>query len=59
MGTVVQNKILMGLIFWTSLRVDPKKIKIKTGRTVFRFLGINFRFSAGMCSFYVKIVLFF
>ena len=46
MGTVVQNKILMGLIFWTSWRVAQKK-KITAGRTVFRFLGINITWYIG------------
>ena len=29
----------------------PKKTKISKCRTVFRFLGINFNFKAGKCSF--------
>ena len=51
MGTVVQNKILMDFIFWTSWIVDPKQIKIKAGRTIFRFLGINFPFRVSNGSF--------
>ena len=66
----MQNKILMGLIFWTSWRVAQQKIKIPIVGTVFRkltpnltiipivgtiFCFLTINFGwAGRCSFWVN-----
>ena len=51
---VVQNKTLMGLIFWTSWRVVPQKFRNRLEKSVFCFLYLNFSFCGAGCSFWVK-----